>query len=72
MTHKTFRELTAYETEKRKKVREKVDGILAELTAEEAYILLAHVSHALFLSCQKVEELNIVKTNQTENVEESF
>lgn len=70
MTHKTFRELQSYELEKRKKVREMADDLLQQLTGEEAYLLINHISYALFLSCQTVEEKQIINQTTETDVEE--
>lgn len=71
MTHKTNRELTAYENQQRAKVRPLLIEI-SKLTLEEAIMLQAEISRAIWFSCQEVETKKLINQNQIENVEESF
>lgn len=67
MTHETFKALNSYESEKRKKVKQLADGIIHQLTGEEAYLLINYLSYALFLSCQTVIESTLPTENQETN-----
>jgi len=72
MTHETFKALNSYESEKRKKVKQLADGIIHQLTGEEAYLLINYLSYALFLSCQTVIESTLPTENESENEGQSI
>lgn len=69
MTHKTFRDLTNYEREQRKKVAPFIQQI-SKLTMEEVILLQSALSHMMWYSIQQVEEKNIINQNTESDVEE--
>ena len=69
MTHKTFRDLTNYEREQRKKVAPLIQQI-SKLTMEEVILLQSALSHMMWYSIQQVEEKNIINQNTNSDVEE--
>lgn len=69
MTHKTFRDLTAYEKEQRSKIAPLLSEI-SKLTLEQAVLLQSAMNQMMWYSMHQVEEK--LKINQTteDNVEE--
>lgn len=69
MTHKTFRDLTAYEKEQRAIIAPLLSEI-SKLTMEQAILLQSAMSQMMWFSLHQVEEKILINQTTEENVEE--